>query len=510
MLWIDLLSRLDAFTPRFSPQGCAGREIYRCEWLSENATYEEYVAYVGLLSQAPLLLAQGFPTSTPLLLAEDVGAGEGLAYEAAALVDTAAAVEKAARHIAALLAEESRSSANTQRLLVCYTGNGGLQQLVDLAADMLGNPLIVADVSYKILAISKRGFEGRPDIEVQRELGYVLAENVGELKQDKVHEEARKRSKPLYTVKQSGDAWLTALVYVNGVEAGHIDSMEQGRAFTEGDFRLVEFLCGLVSLELQKSDFFKANRGFLHSFFLTELLDGQILDTDIVELRLQHLNWNPGASLYVMVLVDSQPGAMEGKSSIIAHQIYDLLPGCRWAVYHGALVFLLNFGPDTSHFLEPDGPLEQYLRINHLKAGASERFDGLLNTRKHYLHALKALEIGSRLHADSPLLSYPDYFCQHIGEIISRDHNLSDFLHPAVLKILQHDQEHKTNLLQTLEQYLLNGDNPTLVAANLFIHRNTLFYRIGKIKELFELDLSSGDERMKLLISLRFLSVLQR
>lgn len=510
MQWIDLLSRLEEYAPSYTPHACMGREVHSYEWLSAEAIFAENVLFIGLRSQLFILEAQGFPTYTPMLLAEDVQARDGCGYENVATISAAVSLDRVAQRIALFFAEESRCNANTQRLLACYSANRGLQYLVDVAAEMLGNPLIVADVTYKILAISKRGFEGRPDIEVQRELGYVLAENVSELKQDKIHEEARKSSKPLYTVKKSGDAWLTALIYVNGVEAGHIDSMEQSRPFTEGDFRLMEFLCGLASLELQKSDFFKANRGFLHSFFLTELLDGQILDTEIVDLRLQHLNWHPGTSLYVMVLVDTQLGAMEGKSSIIAHQIYDLLPGCRWAVYSGALVFLLNFSANTSHFLEPDGPLEQYLQVNHLKAGTSDRFDGLLNTRRHYLQALKALELGTRLHPDRPLLIYSEYVCQHIGEIINRNHNLNDFLHPAVLKILQHDQTHKTNLLQTLEQHLLNGDNPTLVAANLFIHRNTLFYRIGKLKELFGLDLSSGDERMKLLMSLRFLSVMQR
>jgi DNA-binding PucR family transcriptional regulator len=58
-----------------------------------------------------------------------------------------------------------------------------------------------------------------------------------------------------------------------------------------------------------------------------------------------------------------------------------------------------------------------------------------------------------------------------------------------------------------LQKYLTYPDNPTKAAEELFIHKNTLFYRIGKIKELFPIDLSNGEERLKIHLTLKLIEV---
>lgn len=510
MQWNKLLYKLAEYEPRYLVEALTPTEVYSYEIIAPGLDYNGSVLFIGWVSQLSGLAESGFPADVPLLCIEDVPA-EGLPFSNMALLNEDVELELTVQAIVTQFTDESRTRANMQRLVAEYNSNRGLQNLVDTAAAMLDNPLIVADVSFKILAISQKGFSGRPDIEVQRELGYILTENVDDLKRDHVHEQARKKRQPFYSRKTgSDDAWMSTLIYLNGVEVGHIDVMEQNHPFADGDFELLQFLSELVALELQKNDFYKANRGFMHSFFLSELLDGQIPDTEIVNLRLQHLNWNPTVYLYIMMITDSQPGGMEGKSKIITQQLHDLFPASRWAMYNSVPVFLLSMPDDSTQFMEPESPLQEYLAINQLTASISSRFADLLNTRKHYLQATKALELGRRLNGEDVLYFYPDYICQHIGEIVGEKYDLADFLHPAIPEILRYDVEHKTNLLETLDQHLRYGENPTLVAGNLFIHRNTLFYRIGKIKELFGLDLSNGEERMKLLLSMKFLQLLNK
>nr|WP_237449182.1 MULTISPECIES: helix-turn-helix domain-containing protein [unclassified Paenibacillus] len=102
---------------------------------------------------------------------------------------------------------------------------------------------------------------------------------------------------------------------------------------------------------------------------------------------------------------------------------------------------------------------------------------------------------------------YEDYLCEHIGKIISEQNDLADFCHPVIQKLIAYDNAHKTSLLPTLEAYLQYVDTPNIAAKTLFIHRNTLFYRINRIRELFEIDLSDGDIRLKLQMTLHFLKL---
>ena len=82
-----------------------------------------------------------------------------------------------------------------------------------------------------------------------------------------------------------------------------------------------------------------------------------------------------------------------------------------------------------------------------------------------------------------------------------------DFCHPAIVTLMKYDKEHGTEYTRTLKHYLYYASAPAEAARILNIHRNTLFYRIGKIKELTGITLEYGDEICKLLLSLRMLEI---
>ena len=66
-------------------------------------------------------------------------------------------------------------------------------------------------------------------------------------------------------------------------------------------------------------------------------------------------------------------------------------------------------------------------------------------------------------------------------------------------RLQEYDQAHSTALLHTLCVYLLQEQNLHATARQLFIHRNTLVYRLEKIKKhirtLLQLDLDDAAVR---------------
>ncbi|RJW44254.1 PucR family transcriptional regulator [Clostridiales bacterium TF09-2AC] len=65
------------------------------------------------------------------------------------------------------------------------------------------------------------------------------------------------------------------------------------------------------------------------------------------------------------------------------------------------------------------------------------------------------------------------------------------------------DKHYNTGLMSTLNQYLLYTRNITKVAAILNIHRNTLLYRLNRIKEITNLNLENGDEYIKMMLHIK-------
>ena len=86
---------------------------------------------------------------------------------------------------------------------------------------------------------------------------------------------------------------------------------------------------------------------------------------------------------------------------------------------------------------------------------------------------------------------YQDVFVRTIAQSA----NLRAFIHPMLRRLQEYDQAHSTALLHTLCVYLLQEQNLHATARQLFIHRNTLVYRLQRIRTLLQLDLDDAAVR---------------
>jgi sugar diacid utilization regulator len=78
---------------------------------------------------------------------------------------------------------------------------------------------------------------------------------------------------------------------------------------------------------------------------------------------------------------------------------------------------------------------------------------------------------------------------------------LSEYSKGKLGRLINNDMLHKTELYSTLSVYLENNGNITVTAEKLFIHPNTLRYRINKIEKLLKTDLSNFESIVELSIA---------
>jgi DNA-binding PucR family transcriptional regulator len=80
---------------------------------------------------------------------------------------------------------------------------------------------------------------------------------------------------------------------------------------------------------------------------------------------------------------------------------------------------------------------------------------------------------------------------------------LSAFADQVLGKLLRHDSSDKGHLLETLRVYFKNRGNVMKTARALYIHRNTLLYRLDRIREIGAYDLDDAETRLQLQLALR-------
>ncbi len=85
---------------------------------------------------------------------------------------------------------------------------------------------------------------------------------------------------------------------------------------------------------------------------------------------------------------------------------------------------------------------------------------------------------------------------------------LQGFFDETVAPLVAYDDQYETELVRTLETFLDADGNVARTAEKLFTHRHTVRYRLERVKELTELDVSSTDGRERLSLGLKAMRVL--
>ncbi|MCL6596457.1 MAG: PucR family transcriptional regulator [Firmicutes bacterium] len=80
---------------------------------------------------------------------------------------------------------------------------------------------------------------------------------------------------------------------------------------------------------------------------------------------------------------------------------------------------------------------------------------------------------------------------------------LAAYAREQLSPLLDHDREHHTDLVRTLRTYLNCGGHKNLTARCLFVHRQTLYYRLDQIRSLLGPTFLDPERRLALEVALR-------
>ena len=133
-----------------------------------------------------------------------------------------------------------------------------------------------------------------------------------------------------------------------------------------------------------------------------------------------------------------------------------------------------------------------------LICGASGIFSDLEKRDAYSEQARLALEYGIERNSKNCI----NYFYDNFTEIILRHGCDSIFAEslivPEFKKLIDFDKENSTDYCLSLSCYIFERCDMTKAAAKLYVHRNSLMYRIRKCEEIMDIDLSDRKTYEKL------------
>lgn len=124
-------------------------------------------------------------------------------------------------------------------------------------------------------------------------------------------------------------------------------------------------------------------------------------------------------------------------------------------------------------------------------AGISSNEPGINSLRKSYKRAVALLPVAEK--QDKVRLAYGNMGIYQIL-IEAEDINvLKMFCEDKLGQLEAYDEKYQTDFIDTLKCYLKNNASVQEVAKETFMHRNTINYKIKKIKEILKCDLTYED-----------------
>ncbi len=124
-------------------------------------------------------------------------------------------------------------------------------------------------------------------------------------------------------------------------------------------------------------------------------------------------------------------------------------------------------------------------------AGIGTNAETLDSLSVSYTEAVNALQTGMRHHLKGRVFSYNRQTLERLSDLIPDDRAFAfwqKIITPEVQKILSDD------LLVTIRTFFQNDLNLSTTARQLFIHRNTLIYRLDKVRRATGLDLKKFED----------------
>jgi hypothetical protein len=138
--------------------------------------------------------------------------------------------------------------------------------------------------------------------------------------------------------------------------------------------------------------------------------------------------------------------------------------------------------------------------LDNLSIGIGEPHAGLSGIVRSYREARWAAIVGHRIQGPNRVTGFADLGAYAWLEPL--DYESNDRSLAAVLTLIEHDRTHDTKLVETL-QVCLDARRIKDAADRLFVHRNTLRYRLDSIRKLTGLDAQDSDSRLILELQLR-------
>lgn len=403
-----------------------------------------------------------------------------------------------------MIQDDNRLAEIMNKLFYELYRNRGLQGIVTAAADIFENSVMVNDVAYNVIAKSSRTPLGDKILSNATGDGFIADSVISEMRNQNIFAELHQSNKLIFSFQYSTNThWLFKAVRINHTSIADIAIVDDNRPFRYIDFKLIDLLSKMISLEMQKDEYFTRNKNNNYSYFIQDLIEGRLNNKETILHRAAMLGIHFYGNYWISVAYPEDTEQSSDELNYLASQLQQILPEGKWVVYKKAMIGLFSRQNKKKLTEYEYDKLHHFAQENKISIGISDVFYNTTKFPVYYEQALHAAQTPIPGNSNMHIRYYSDIMVYHLIELLAANHSTYEFLHPELIRLEEYDKENNTDLMHTLKQYVLNARNTNKTSDDLSIHRNSLLYRLNRIREITNLDLDDGNEFCKIMLHIR-------
>jgi PucR family transcriptional regulator, purine catabolism regulatory protein len=319
---------------------------------------------------------------------------------------------------------------------------------------------------------------------------------------------------------------------------GDVTCWQTKRDFVEQDFLVLDRTVMLMALEFLKVITRSDVEQNFKDDLLTEVLLGNVSDKAEVIDKGKMFNWNLAKDYQVFAIAFASRSSYTAKSENEAlwlqerkrkllRKVNDIFRFNAILTVRKELIVVLYHSDHETGIQEPSHhrdshknsimdlaesacrQLSQEFEELLFTVGVGRYYQGLEGIHQGYKEAVKAIQLGKPISGTTGCVHYEDLGIYRVLGQVSDWKEMEELYSETIGKLAEYDWSNNASLTATLREYFASNCSLAECAERLFVHVNTMKYRLQKIEQLTGCNVHDAEKRLLLHMGLKIDQILQ-
>lgn len=396
-----------------------------------------------------------------------------------------------------------------QKLLELVADNGGIQEVVEMVSQFFKEPIALLDTTFRFIARSQsyKPISGKsmfPD-EAHYGEGYNKA-MLEHFRKRGLLEKIINSMEPFSFVLADEEKAYYVPIIVNKIKVAYliIYTNKPESNMEEYYLEYLPLFSYMISIELAKNNFYLFNKGNYYNYIFSLILSEDSVDMDDIRMRLKIYDYDLRENMYLVEIDTNMYKNVGLKKDRVAESLRNTFKNSFYVFNDDKIYFLISRHKYELVDIEEMNSWEMSLEGQKLAGAITGPFYGFEDIHKRIKEVNMVLEAVRNDKMDRYMYSFDEYQTKAMISYLQKE-DMDMFLYKPVLRLIDYDEKHGSELVDTLKEFLSHPKEISSICENLCIHKNTLYKRLDKIDSIMGCDYRNGHEIMKIELTLEML-----